>query len=117
MVNLNEIKEIIETNVLAFATSSKDGKPNVIAVASVKVKDDKIIITDNYMDKSKKNLDENNNIAIVVWKGSKGYQIKGTSEYFTEGENYDFIKNLPENKDMPTKGAIVITVGEIYELK
>jgi hypothetical protein len=43
----DKIKKIIEENPLA--TVNQKGEPHVIGVASVKVKDEKIIVTDNYM--------------------------------------------------------------------
>ncbi len=112
----DKVKDLIEKNVVAFATSSKDGKPNVIAVAYVKIKDNKIIITDNYMNKTKKNLEENNKVALVVWENDEGYQIKGTAKHITEGELLDFVKNLEENKDLPAKAAVVVTIEEVCKL-
>ena len=35
----------------------------------------KIIITDNYMQKTKKNLSNNSKIALVFWEGKKGWKI------------------------------------------
>ena len=82
-----EIKKMIEKNALAFATINEEGNPYVIAVAFVKVKDDKIIITNNYMGKTIDNLKNNPNISLVVWnKDWKGYNIQGKVEYFEEGE-------------------------------
>ncbi len=111
-----KIKNMIENNIVSFATSSKDGKPNVIAVACLKIVDDKIIITDNYMNKTKKNLEENNKVALVVWKNEEGYQLKGTAEYIIEGKWFDFVKNLKENKDLPAKAVVVVTIEEVCKL-
>jgi len=118
MIN-EEAKEIIENNPVAFATIDHDGHPNVIAVAYVKVADDKnIIITDNYMQTTKDNILRSPNVCLAVWdKEWKGYKIKGVASYYTEGKWFDFIKSLPENKDCPAKGAILIEVSEIIELQ
>lgn len=111
-----DIKELIEKNVLSFATSSKDGKPNVIAVGDLRIVESKIVIADNYMNKTLKNLKENNKVALVVWENEKGYQIKGTAKYFTEGKWKKIIDGIKEHKAYPRKGAVVVTVEEIFPL-
>ncbi len=109
-----EIKKIIEKNPVALSTINREGKPYVIAVAYVKVKDDKIIITDNYMGRTIDNLKSCPNVSLVVWdKQWKGYNIQGRAEYFDKGEFLDFVKSLKENENEPCKGAIVIEINEI----
>jgi predicted pyridoxine 5'-phosphate oxidase superfamily flavin-nucleotide-binding protein len=109
-----EIKKIIEKNPVALSTVSREGKPYVIAVASVKVKDDKIIITDNYMGRTINNLKNYPNVSLVVWnKDWKGYNIQGRAEYYDKGTFLDFVKALKENKKEPCKGAIVIEINHI----
>jgi hypothetical protein len=49
------IKNLIESNPVAFATITDGDKPSVIGVACVKVvSDNQILITDNYMNQTKK---------------------------------------------------------------
>ena len=117
-----ELKTMIEKEALAISTVDSDGKPHTIAVAFAKVVDeDKIVITDNYMVNTIKNIKQNNNIAIAVWNRNweedlRGFEIKGTTEYFTEGKWKDFVKALPENKGYPAKGIIVVTINKIKKL-
>jgi len=112
-------KKIIEENPVAVATIDGGNKPNVIAVAYVKVvSDNEIIITDNYMTKTKENIQANPNICLATWdKDWNGYKIIGTAEYFSSGKWFDFIKSLPENKGCPAKGAILINIAETKELR
>ncbi len=119
MVEINtETKKLIEENPIAFATVDDGGKPNVIAVAYVKViSKNQIIITDNYMNKSKENLENNNNVCLAVWnKKWSGCKLIGTAEYFTDGEWKTFVENIPENKGLSAKGAILVTLSEIIGL-
>lgn len=118
MVSLKEIKELIENNPLSLATVDGEGKPNVIGVAYAKiVSDDEIIITDNYMNKTKKNLQTNKDVALAVWdKEWKGYKLKGKATYYDSGKWLDFVKNIKENKEEPCKGAILIKISEIIKL-
>lgn len=112
-------KKLIESRVLGFATCDLDNKPNVIAVACAKVVgNDKVLITDNYMDKSKQNLAKNNKVAVVVWSKDEeeGYQFKGTAQYLTTGKWKKFVEEMKENKGLPAKAAVLVTVEEIYRL-
>ena len=112
------IKKIIEQNPLAFATA-RNKKPYVIGVASCKVVEgSKILITDNFMKTTVKNLLKNNNVALVVWnKRWEGYQFLGKAKYYKKGKWLNYVKNLKENKGLPAKGAIVIKVEKIIKSK
>ena len=112
------IKKIIEQNPLAFATA-RNKKPYVIGVASAKVVNgDKIILTDNFMKTTVRNILENNNVALVVWnKRWEGYQFLGKAKYYKNGKWLNYVKKLKENKGLPVKGAIVVKVEKIIESK
>ena len=122
-IKINEgIKKVIENSVGAFATIDTNGNPHNIAVGFMKVvSDDEVLITDNYMKDTIENIKRNNNTSLLVWikdweKECMGYELKGTSQYFTEGEWIDFIKKIPENKDEPCKGAILVKINKIKVL-
>ena len=115
-MKLEEIKKIIEENPLALATI-KEGKPYVIAVAYVKIKNNKIVITDNYMKTTINNIKNNHTVSLAVWnKNWEGYQINGEAKYYDSGEYLEFVKSLEENKDESPKGAIVVKINEIKRL-
>lgn len=111
-------KKIIEGNYVAFATVDKSCKPNVIAVACVKVVEkNEILITDNFMKHTKENLVSNNNVCLAVWNQKEiGYKFIGRAKYFSEGKWLEFVKRMPENKGFPAKGVILITVSKLIEL-
>ncbi|MBR9692119.1 pyridoxamine 5'-phosphate oxidase family protein [Candidatus Woesearchaeota archaeon] len=112
-----EVKKIIEENPVSLATVNLDGKPNVNVVAFVKVKDEKLIITDNHMSQTKENILANPNVCLAVWdKDWNGYKLIGEAKYFDSGEWLDFVKALEENKEEPAKGAVVISVKEVRKL-
>ena len=113
-----EIKKIIEENPLAFATVDCDGNPNVIGVAYVKVvSNNHILITDNYMKQTKENLEKNNNVCCAVWnKNWKGYKLVGKAEYFAIDKWKKFAEEMPENKGLPAKGAILVTISKLMKL-
>lgn len=114
-MNLSKIKTLIENNPVALATITNDNKPNVIGVAFVKViSDSEILITDNYMNQTKKDIIGNNSVCLIVWDSDlKGYKIIGKAEYFTEGKWKESVEKMKENKGLPAKGALLITVEKI----
>jgi predicted pyridoxine 5'-phosphate oxidase superfamily flavin-nucleotide-binding protein len=98
-----------------LATVGADGAPNIIYVTCVGVLgDDRIVVADNYFDKTRKNLLRGCKGAILFRdKKGKAYQIKGSLEYHTRGEVFDFMKtwNPPEH---PGHAAAALRVEEVF---
>jgi len=119
-MDIQKIKDKIENAMVAIATVNKEGKPHNIVVEVNKIKDGRVIVTNNYMKSTVENIKNNPNVSLVFWYGKegaeKGYRIDGRAEYFDSGEWLDFVKGLKENKGYPAKGAIVIEVNEVKEL-
>jgi predicted pyridoxine 5'-phosphate oxidase superfamily flavin-nucleotide-binding protein len=117
-----KIKKLIEENALAFATVDEKGNPHCIAVAYVKViSKNQILVTDNYMVETTRNIQKNPNVALVVWNKDweekcVGYELRGVAQYFRSGKWYKMIKKIPENKGEPCKGAILVTINKIKKL-
>jgi len=118
MLNITkDIQNLIENNPVAFATTMVNGNPNVIGVTFVKVIDeDKLLVTDNYMNQTLKDIRNNPNVSLVVWNENLlGYKIIGQAKYFSEGKWVETVKSFPENKGLPSKGAILIEVTSIIK--
>lgn len=125
MVKLTEeMKEAFsKMKIFPFATASKDGVPNVIPIGVCKLQDDgeTIWIGDNYFLKTLENMESNPLAAIYIWGPEiQGcFQIKGTVEIKTSGEDYDkmykIIKSMADR--FPAKGLIVMKITEVYECK
>jgi len=139
-----EIKEMINEKARAprihFATSTKDGKPNVVPIGYVEViSDDEVLIVDTLMDKTRRNLEVNPQVAIAVevMEEFKAYQLKGKAEIFTEGKVFEKALEIQKRRDKKRKeryarerieepewlrgfhqrkpkAAVLITVEEIY---
>jgi len=119
-MEINEgIKNMIENNALGFATVDESKNPHNIAVGFVKVvSKNEIIITNNYLNETIKNINLNPNVSLVVWERNWeenciGYELKGIAKYFKEGKWLEFIKNIPINKNEPCKGAILVKINNI----
>jgi len=71
-----------------------------------------------YMKQTKENLEKNNRVCLAVWnKDWQGAKLVGTAEYFSEGEWKKFVEEMVENKGLPAKGAILISLEEVLVLK
>jgi len=123
MFTINEEqKQLIENNAVAVATVDVACNPHCIAVAAVKVvSPNQILITNNYMNKTPKNIQLNNKLTFAVWNKDweddcTGYEFIGTAEYFSSGKWHDAIKNMKDNEGLPAKGAILVTIEKVKRL-
>jgi uncharacterized pyridoxamine 5'-phosphate oxidase family protein len=100
-------KKLIERSVIALATC-RNNKPHVIPIACAKVVGKNIVITDNFMKRTKENIKKNKNVELTFWKNDKTYNVDGKAAYYNNGKWLDFVKKMKENKGLPAKGAIII---------
>jgi len=112
-----DLKKLIESHPVAVATVMPEGTPNVIGVAFVKVvNDNQVLITDNFMNQTIKDIKNNSSVTLAVWdKDMEGYKLICTAQYFDKGKWVEKVKALPENKDMPNKGAVLVTVNKFFK--
>jgi hypothetical protein len=103
------------------ATASKDGMPNVAIKGSLAVLDDEhIMFADLFSVKTRTNLEENPQVAIMVYDGEarKGYSLKGHAELITEGPLYEQTVEGIKNKvaNFPkAKYVVKIVVESIFD--
>jgi predicted pyridoxine 5'-phosphate oxidase superfamily flavin-nucleotide-binding protein len=114
-----EMKETAEkTPAFIIATASKDGKPNGVPMKGVRIiSDDEIMILDNFMLKTRQNLEENPIAAISFWGGGRGYQCKGKVRIETSGKLFDEATRSVAHDDGPKrspKAVVILKVEEIY---
>lgn len=116
-----EMKEFIDRlKLCVVATSDKNGMPNVSAKGSIRVLDDEhLIFADIFSEKTRKNLQENNKVCILVVDHKKmaGFQFKGEAQLLNSGELYDQMCAGIEkmNLKLPKPQYVVVTkIDEIY---
>ena len=123
----DEMQDIINENLVHLATTSQDGKPNVVPVGGIRaISDSELLIVDVLFDKTKKNLLENPQVAIaveVLGKGMpRGYQLKGRAKIFTSGEMFERAEKMVEDMrkrwrghtDLKVKSAVLVKIEEIF---
>lgn len=118
MLNEN-VKNLLSANMWDLATCA-NGEPNVVPVAFKTITEDgKLAVGDVFLETALNNLNANGGkIAISVYdaKTLEGYQIKGTSEYLTEGEIVSAFKAMVEemfNGAATAKGALLVTPEKV----
>ncbi|MFC1869267.1 pyridoxamine 5'-phosphate oxidase family protein [Thermodesulfobacteriota bacterium] len=118
----DEMKEVVANAVLPMVgTCSRDAKPNVVPIHFTKViSENEILLMDNYMNKTRANIDANPYVAISVWdaENKKGYQFKGSIRIEKNGTTFEegikWVKSTRPETD--PKAAIIVTVDEIYTI-
>jgi len=116
---IKEVFEKVQTAVLATATA--DGEPNAVPVGAKKIVDDEtILISDQFFNKTRANLEANSRASVTFWDGHEGYQIKGRITVETSGPVFDetaaWIDDLSQKVGFPlkSKGAVVLKIEAIY---
>lgn len=117
----DEMMDAIEKDLVFLATASNEGIPNVVPIGFARPVDNgSILIADNYMNKTRKNIEENPNVAIVTKDAQKNpFQFKGTAEIFESGKIFDEVVEWAQNvmTKLNPKAAIVVKITDIYSVQ
>jgi len=115
-----EMMDALEKDLVFLATASPDGVPNVVPIGFARPIDkDTILIADNYMNKTRQNLEKNPLISLVTKDATKcPFQFKGKVELFESGKYFDIVTEWGENAmtKLTPKAAILMKVEEIYSV-
>ena len=117
----DEIKDSLKSTKIAFlSTAAKDGSPNVVPIGAFKFLDDEtLLISDQFFNKTLKNLQENPKIALAWWGNQGGFQIKADITIHTDDEifrqNVEWVHSIKES--LQPKSAIVGKITGVYIVK
>jgi len=100
---------------VVLVTVSADGVPNAIYATCVGTfGDDRLVVADNYFDKTRQNLLGGGRGALLfITKDGKAYQVKGALEYHRDGEVFESMKAWNPAKH-PGHAAAALRVEEVY---
>ena len=116
-----EAKAILDRKTLmAFATCSKQGVPNVVYMLQYWwLSEDEIVIGDLFMNATRRNVEETGQVSFCVWdeQADCSYKFTGTARYDTRGLAYERAnENLHKKKpDKSFKGVIVVQIAAVYD--
>jgi hypothetical protein len=115
------VQDFLPGKLAWVATSSRDGEPNVTPKGTLKLLDDThVAFADLFSLKTRRNLLENNKIAVTVVDATtaQGYQIKGTAEVVDSGPLFDAtsqqLKESPKGLP-PVHHVVKITVESVFD--
>jgi predicted pyridoxine 5'-phosphate oxidase superfamily flavin-nucleotide-binding protein len=122
MVMTEEMMDAVEKdNVVFLATATKDGVPNVVPIGFARPIDNKtIMIVDNYLNKTRKNLEANPKASLIPRDASKcPYQFKGSVEIIESGKYFDEAVDWATSvmSKLSPKAAVLLKVEEIYSVQ
>jgi uncharacterized protein len=116
-----EMIDALEKDLVFLATASPDGVPNVVPIGFARPIDgETILIADNYMKKTRQNLENNPRISLVTKDATKcPFQFKGKVKIFESGEYFDIVTEWGQNAmtKLTPKAAILMHVEEIYSVQ
>ncbi len=101
----------------ALATNGSDGV-NVVPVSMIKTNDDSIWLFDFFMDKTAKNTQAVEQVALTAWTDMKGLQIKANVLYISSGDDFAAAVNwvATQNPSRILKGLLVLKPIKIYDI-
>jgi hypothetical protein len=101
---------------IILATVDGRGTPNAIYAGAVaKYSDSILVVADNYLDKTRRNiLNGCRGAMLFMTADKKAYQVKGRLERHTSGPIFDDMKKWNPPKH-PGHAAIALTVEEAYQ--
>jgi uncharacterized protein len=122
MPNLpSEIKDSLTgTKTIFLATSSKHSIPNVVPIGAFKLFDDEtLLISDQFFNKTLKNMQENPHIALSWWGEKGGFQLKGSVTLHTQDDIFRqdvaWMKELRPH--LAPKSAVIMKITEAYHVR
>jgi len=120
MTMTKEMMDALEKDLVFLATATPDGVPNVVPIGFARpIDENTILIADNYMNKTRQNLEKNPWISLVTKDATKcPFQFKGRIEIFESGNYFDIVTEWGENAmtKLTPKAAILMKVEEIYSV-
>ena len=105
----NEIKQMLDENIVYLATATKEGKPNVVTIGLAHaISDNEVLIVDVLFKKTRRNLEENPQVAISFTdvKRLESYQLKGKAKIFKRGEIYEKAFDIMKKKAEKRKESL-----------
>ncbi len=100
---------------VVMATTDPEGRPNAIYATCVSLYgDDRLVVADNYFDKTRKKIKAGSKGAALFMTADKtSYQLKGPVEYHTSGPVFDDMKKWNPSTH-PGHAAAALVVEEVY---
>ncbi len=111
---MNWKKAFKKGNLITLATIDAKNKPHANIVASLGFVDGKILIANNQMQTTIKNLQKSKLACLISMNDQLYMRIKGKVEILDSGKYFEICRKA--DKDYPPKHAILIKPTEVFDL-
>lgn len=102
-----------KTGIWVLATADASGTPNAVPIHyTSRLQDGRLLLVDNFMNKTLDNIRANPIVSVSVWDGSLGFQFKGRASIETGGEHMEAGQAMVKNRT--PKGVVLVEVTDIY---
>lgn len=99
---------------VVLTTVDRNGTPNSIYASCVGCFEDKLVVADNYFNKTRENIKAGGKASILFMTREDGaFQVKGPIEYHESGPVYDDMKKWNPEKH-PGHAAAALKVQEAF---
>ena len=110
---------------VVFATANEQGQPNASIVGMKAILDDETVyLSDQFFNKTLANIKVNSKCSLVFWEKNEAYQLYGTIEYVSDGNEVfaaqsEWVNAAFEKMGMPikAKGGCVIKITNVFTSK
>ena len=117
-----EVQELFKSvGEVVFSTAAPEGQPNSCIVAMKTIIDDETVyLSDQFFKKTLANIQANDKVAVLFWKGNEAYELYGTVKYVNEGSEFEaqkaWVDAAFEKMGLPikAKGGCFVHVEEVY---
>lgn len=109
--------KLLRHNPIAIASINKDWTPHIAWAYWVVEKEWKLVITNNFMKTTVKNIENNENIEIIVWdEDLSWFRVKWKAKHDKSPIWIDFLSSQDYNQWYNPKWAIILEIAEIKEI-
>ncbi|OPY54604.1 MAG: Pyridoxamine 5'-phosphate oxidase [Methanosaeta sp. PtaU1.Bin112] len=115
-----ELMEMLDENLVYLATSTPEGKPNVVPVGLCQAINEKqLIIIDVLFNKTRKNLENNPLVALSFTdhKRMASYQLKGRAEIHADGPIFEQMLQMRAQKETRMRSRMQQGAAMTEEMK
>lgn len=117
MLTKELIEQIENAEARAFATCGPQGV-NVVPVSVLSVNDGAIYLYNFFMSKSVENIQNEADVALCVWSGLVGIQIRAQAEYLEGGDFFESekVKMKEQFPERTLFGLIKLTPESVFDV-
>ncbi len=111
----DEMKALLNSAMWVLATADSKGVPNAVPIHFNSILDDnRLMLVNNFMNKTIANIQVNPQVSVSVWDKSSGYQFKGNATIENSGPNYELGVEMVKDRPFNPQSVVLVELKSIY---